>query len=89
MAKLKEPETMEECAYFSKRSLEEGHKLILWVLKDAPTMLNVNFECSKCKHEDSFTEEFKLPLTFNCPKCGLKITIKPLKGKKRGLKKKT
>ena len=62
MAKLKEPEAMEDCAYFSRRSLEDGHKLVLWVPKDAPTVMNVNFECSKCKHEDSFTEEFKLPL---------------------------
>ena len=57
MAKIKEPESMEECAYFSRRVLAGGHKIMLWVPKDAPTVMNFNYMCAKCKNEDSITDE--------------------------------
>ena len=86
MTKMKEPESMEECEFFSRRSLEEGHKVILWVPKDAPTTLNITYTCAKCKHEDTVTTMYKLPYTFECANCDLKIKVKPLKGKRRGIK---
>ena len=87
MATIKEPESMDECAYFSRRTLEGNHKSTLWVLKSAPTIMNVSYVCGKCGHNDSVTSEFKLPFSVNCSKCGETIRIGPLKGKKRGIKK--
>lgn len=88
MTKMKEPESMEECAYFSRRALPDGNKLTLWVSKDSPLIMNINYKCVKCKNEDSITDEFKLPYVVLCSNCGEKIKITPLKGKKKGIKKK-
>lgn len=88
MGKIEEPESMEECRYFSRRVLENGDKLVLWVPKESPKIMNINYTCSKCKNEDSITDEYKLPYNFRCSKCDTKIVIKPLKGKKKGAKKK-
>jgi len=87
MVKLKEPESMEECEYFSRRSLENGHKAVVWVPKGTMTM-NVNYDCFKCGHEGSITDEYGLPYTFYCESCGEEIKIQPLKGKAKGVKKK-
>jgi DNA-directed RNA polymerase subunit RPC12/RpoP len=87
MPKLKEPESMEECEYFSRRALESGHKLVVWVSKETPTVMNISYICAKCKHEDSVTDTYSLPYMLTCQKCGEKIKVEPLKGKKRGLKK--
>ena len=87
MGKLKEPENMEDCEYFSRRVLEDGTKLTLWVPKDTKVM-NINYKCIECSHESSVTDEYALPYTFYCEKCGAKILLKPLKGKAKGAKRK-
>lgn len=86
---LKEPESMEECHYFSRRVIDNGnHKLTIWVPKDAITVMNIKYLCGKCKHTGTTTTEYHLPFTFNCEKCGTEIQIAPLKGKSKGPKKK-
>ena len=86
MAKLKEPKSMEECDYFSRRVLDKvPHKLTIWVPKGT-TVMNINYTCAKCGHEGSITDEYHLPYKFHCQKCGAEIKIAPLKGKKRGKK---
>jgi DNA-directed RNA polymerase subunit RPC12/RpoP len=88
MKKLEEPESMDDCEYFSRRSLEGiEHKFVIWVLKSDPAKMNINYKCGKCGNEGSVTDEFKLPFKFNCSKCGVEIVVKPLKGKKKGIKK--
>ena len=85
---LKEPESMDECEYFSRRALDTGDKIMIWVPKDTPTVMNIMYTCGKCKNQGEITDEYGMPYTFNCSKCGEKIRIDPLKGKKKGAKKK-
>ena len=85
---LKEPESMEECEFFSRRALPEGHKLVIWVPKDTPTVMNIIYTCGNCKNQGGITDEYGLPYTIHCEKCDAKIRVEPLKGKKRGAKKK-
>lgn len=87
MSKIKEPESMEECGFFSRRTLNDGHKIVIWTPKDSPNVMNINYTCAKCGNEDSETDEYKLPYTIYCSKCEAKIRIEPLKGKKRGARK--
>lgn len=84
---LKEPESMDECHYFSRRALDNGIKFIIWVPKDAVTVMHVKYVCGKCKHQGAITTEYRLPFSFACEKCGTELKIEPLKGKKRGIKK--
>ena len=85
--KLKEPESMEECEYFSRRVLADGNKLMLWVPKGTMIM-HINYTCVKCGHESSISDEYGLPYKFNCENCGEEIKVTPLKGKAKGTKKK-
>ena len=86
--KLKEPESMDECEYFSRRVIEDGnHRLTIWVPKGT-TVMHINYVCGNCGHEGSITDEYALPYSFQCEKCGVKIKVAPLKGKARGAKKK-
>ena len=88
MSGVKEPESMEECHYFSRRALDSGTKLTVWVPKDAVTVMHVRYICGKCKHQADVTSEYKMPSSFVCEKCGTEIRIDPLKGKSKGIKKK-
>jgi ribosomal protein S27E len=88
MSELKEPESMDECHYFSRRALDNGHKFTIWVPKDAITVMHVKYTCGKCKHIGIVTSEYSLPFTFTCEKCSAEIRIEPLKGKSKGIKKK-
>ena len=87
MAKMKEPESMEECKTFSRRVLDDGTKLVLWVPVNTPTVMNINYTCIKCGKTDSITDEYGLPYVIVCSNCGEKIKVTPLKGKKKGAKK--
>jgi len=85
---LKEPESMAECNFFSRRVLKDGTKLLAWVPKGTNVM-NVKYTCGSCKKRGEITQGFQKPTRFNCQNCGIDIFIEPLKGKKgRGKKKK-
>lgn len=85
MTNLKEPANMDECAFFTRRVLLEGTKLLAWVPKGM-NVINVIYTCAKCKHKGEITQEYKKPIIFNCQKCGSEIIVEPLK-KGRGRKK--
>jgi len=88
MSELKEPESMDECHYFSRRALDDGNKFTIWVPKDAITIMHVKYVCGKCKHNGTISTEYHLPFSFNCEKCSTEIRIEPLKKKSKGAKKK-
>ena len=89
MTKVKEPESMEECDFFSRRVLaKKPHQIMIWVPKGT-TVMNIKYVCAECGHEDVVTDKYELPYTFVCEKCGEKIIVKPLKGKAKGHKKKS
>lgn len=86
---VREPESAEECAYFSNRAADaEGNKFIIWVFKDAPTVMNIRYICGKCRHQGMVTSEYALPYTVCCEKCSSRLKVEPLKGKAKGAKKK-
>ena len=85
---LKEPESMEDCEYFSRRAADEkGNKCIVWVLKTEPEKMNIKYTCGNCRNQGEITGIFAMPYRFSCSKCSAEIKIGPLKGKKKGLKK--
>ncbi len=84
---LKEPESMDECSFFTRRVLDDGTKLVAWVPKGA-TIVNVKYTCGECGKSGEITQEYHKPITFLCQHCGHKIVVVPLK-KGRGRKKKT
>ncbi|MDD5182276.1 MAG: hypothetical protein PHC66_03840 [Candidatus Nanoarchaeia archaeon] len=88
MSDIKEPESMEECHYFSRRALDNGNKFTIWVPKDEVTTMHISYVCGKCRHHGIITSEYHLPFSFNCEKCGAEIKIEPLRGKSKCLKKK-
>lgn len=85
---LKEPNSMDECDFFSRRSLGDGSKATTWVPKGTQ-IVNVIYTCAKCKKAGEVTQEYKKPIEFTCQYCGYLIKIEPLKGKGRGKKKKS
>jgi DNA-directed RNA polymerase subunit RPC12/RpoP len=85
MTTLKEPASMDECSFFTRRILADGTKLLAWVPKGI-TVLNVIYSCAKCKHHGEITQEFQKPVTFHCQKCGCEIFVEPF-NKRRGRKK--
>ena len=66
---LKQPESMDECVYFTRRTIDDG-KAMVWVLKE---------KCPKCKkalmtkpHDDK-TGKVKIRATeYVCSECGHK-----------------
>ena len=56
---LKQPESVEECLYFSRRKLGENGKAVAWVFRK---------ECPKCK--TLMKKPKKTSLTYDCPECG-------------------
>lgn len=83
---LKEPESMNECSFFSRRVLKDSTKLLAWVPKGT-NIINVKYACGHCKKQGEITQEFTKPTRFNCQNCGVEIVIEPLK-KGRGKKSK-
>jgi len=64
---LKEPESMEECIYFTRRSIDDG-EVMAWVFKEKCT------ECGKGlmgKPKDEKTGKVKIRAKeYVCPECG-------------------
>ena len=83
---MKLPESGDECSFFSRRTLDDGTKLFIWVPKGT-AFANIVYDCGKCKHHGELTQEFQKPITFVCQKCGTQHVAEALK--KRGRKKKT
>jgi len=70
---LKEPESMEECVYFTRRTIDNGEAMA-WVLKE---------KCPKCgkalmgKPLDPKTGQAKIRAKeYVCPKCGYTVPKK-------------
>jgi len=84
---MKEPKSMDECSFFTRRVLSDGTKTVAWV-PVGQKFVNVVYDCGACKHHGEITQEFQKPITFNCQKCGIEIIVEPLKGKKGKKKKK-
>lgn len=85
---MKEPTSMDECSFFTRRVLASGTKIAAWV-PVGQKFVNVVYDCAKCKHHGEITQEYQKPITFNCQKCGEEIIVEPIKGKGRGRKKKS
>ncbi|MBD3163663.1 hypothetical protein GF323_00515 [Candidatus Woesearchaeota archaeon] len=64
------PESMDECFYFTRRSLDNGGNAVAWVLKpDCP-------ECSKAKMGKP-VEKGKVKIRakeYACPECGYNVS---------------
>ena len=82
---LKEPESMDECGFFSRRALKDGTRLVSWTPKDNNNIVNIKYTCGHCKKAGEVTQEYEKPITFICQHCGEKIVVVPLK---KGRKKK-
>ncbi len=68
---LREPTSMAECVYYTKRVLANDGKAVVWVFKE---------KCSKCgkalmaKPKDSKTGKAKIRASeYVCPECGFTI----------------
>ena len=83
---LKEPKSMDECSFFTRRILDDGTRLVAWVPKGT-NIVNVKYTCGACGKSGEITQEFKKPITFVCQNCGHKIVVEPL-NKRRGRRKK-
>ncbi len=83
---LKEPESMDECAFFTRRILDDNTKLVAWV-PTGTNIVNIKYACGNCKKSGEITQEFQKPITFICQNCGCKIVVEPL-NKRRGRRKK-
>lgn len=55
---MREPETVEECLYFTRRSFGDGH-IMAWAFRK---------ECPKCKA--LMRKPKKTSPTYDCPECG-------------------
>ncbi len=71
---MKEPESMDECFYFTNRTLEEKGQIIAWVFKPL---------CPKCKKVklgkpvDPKTGKIKSRSdVYVCPSCGYEVSVK-------------
>ncbi|MCD6547358.1 MAG: hypothetical protein J7K22_02270 [Nanoarchaeota archaeon] len=85
---LKEPKSMDECSFFTRRILDDdGTRLVAWVPKGT-NVVNVIYICGKCGKKGEVTQEYKKPITFVCEHCGHKIVVEPIK-KFRGRRKKS
>ena len=84
---LKEPESMDECSFFTRRVLEDNTKLVAWVPKDT-NIVNIKYTCGKCGASGEISQEYKKPIKFVCQNCGHKIVVVPLKKFRKKKKKK-
>ncbi len=99
---MKEPDTERKMKYFTKRFIykkgdlraktfeKTRHYAILWVYDDEPAILNINYKCPYCNHEDGKTGVFDstTAIKFTCNNCGEIINAPKLYGKRKKKKKK-
>src|SRR4030042_6741318 len=74
MSKLRFPDSMDECVYFTRRQADEKGKVVCWVFRE---------KCSKCskgqmaKPADEKTGRPKVRAkTYICPECGFEVDKK-------------
>ncbi len=77
------PKSIDECTYFTKRSLDNGY-VIAWVFK-GEDVLNVKYKCPNCGYEGELQQKFKRPIRFKCEKCGRSFLLSRLRGKSKRL----
>ena len=77
-----------DCGYHTIRTLENNGRVRALVVK-GETVLHIEYTCPKCGHSAYKTQEWvnvskgaKIKFILDCEKCGLKIKVEKLKGKK-------
>ncbi|MCX6708190.1 MAG: hypothetical protein NTW67_00875 [Candidatus Woesearchaeota archaeon] len=57
---LKQPESVDECVYFTRRTIDKGH-VMCWAFKEKCPKCGkaLVFECAKCKQKIAVTKKLK------------------------------
>ena len=84
---LKEPTSMDECSFFTRRILDDNSKVVAWV-PNGTTIVNIKYTCGECKASGELSQEYQKPIKFVCQNCGHKIVVVPLKKSRKKRKKK-
>ncbi len=66
-----------DCTYHTLRTLENGGKLRVLVLK-SETIARCEYICPKCGHYGYCEKEWKRPFSFKCENCGATIRVPKL-----------
>jgi ribosomal protein L37AE/L43A len=72
-----------EIRYITTRDLQNSSgefkgKIRVIVLK-GESIANIDLTCPECGHHQNKKQEFKLPLSLACEKCGFKIKLESLR----------
>lgn len=77
-----------DCEYHTIRTLENNGRVRALVVK-GEKVLHIEYVCPKCGHSAYKNQEWaqvskaaKIKFTVDCEKCGFKIKVEKLKGKK-------
>ena len=72
------PKSIDECDYFTKRTLDSGGYVIAWAFKGTKT-LYAKYKCPKCGYEGEVEQEFRRPIRFKCANCGRTFMLTKLR----------
>ena len=67
-----------DCAYHTNRSLENGGRIRVLVLK-GDNLAKVEYICPKCKHYAYTEKEWKRNFSVKCKNCGFLIRVPRLR----------